>query len=661
MNTRSQKHGIGFGIAIIIGLLAIPAIADTETYCQVAGPSCLGFDGIDDYVNLGNNPSLRVTGNMSICAWVQLDPTNPGQYWGIAGKLTATGGAYYRGYGLDRYSNNKFRFTTANGVLNAVSSTQDYTDTEWHHVTGVLEGGRMKIYVDGFFQAQSGTGMSILDSGQFAFIGRQYSDLGYRFFKGKIDDVRIYNIALSASQVTTAMTTVPTGPVSGLVGYWNLDEGAGQTVYDLSGNNNHGVLGSSTAIESADPVWVDTGTICPRQRTYYVDAVFGNDAYSGLTPTNAFRTIQRGINAAANGDIVMVLPGQYTGTGNKELDFAGKAITVTSQAGPDSTVINCQGSGRAFYFHSGEGEQSIVEGLSITGGASSTGGAIYCVGASPTIKGCKIYGNSTGSSNSGIVYCLNNANATLSNCQIYNNSGASAAVRFNNSAGQILNCLIRQNSSTNAGAGIRCDNGYKTTVIQNCTVAANTTTSNGGGLYIRTANAQVINSIFWGNQASAGGHQISTSSPATLTVRYSDVQGGRFGVYGTGTVVWDAGNIDQDPLFADPNGEDYHLKSQRGRYWPAYQVWVLDPVTSPCIDAGDPTSPMEDEPQPNGNRINMGAYGGTEWASLSPSGEGGGIVGDVNGDGVIDFTDLFELIDMWLNLYVGQIQFLEAM
>ena len=73
-----------------------------------------------------------------------------------------------------------------------------------------------------------------------------------------------------------------------------------------------------------------------------------------------------------------------------------------------------------------------------------------------------------------------------------------------------------------------------------------------------------------------------------------------------------------DPLFADPDNGDFHLKSQDGRYDPATQTWILDEVTSLCIDAGDPNSPLGDEPEPNGGRINMGAYGGTCDASKSP-------------------------------------------
>jgi hypothetical protein len=351
----------------------------------------------------------------------------------------------------------------------------------------------------------------------------------------------------------------------------------------------------------------------------------------------------------------MVLAGEYRGTGNKELDFGGKAITVKSQDGPETSVINCQGSGRAFYFHTAEDATSIVEGLTLTGGNSSSGAAIYCLGASPTISGCVIRGNSTSSTSSGIVYCNNGGNAVVTGCTIQGNSGNSSALRFNNSSGQVINCLVYGNSNTGSGGAIRCENGSKTTIVRNCTVVGNASGSSGGGLWVKTASAQVINSLFWGNTATSGGAQLSHSSPATLTVKYSDVSGGKLGVTGTGTLVWGSGNLDQDPNFADANARDYHLKSVRGRYWPEHQVWVLDTVSSACLDAGDPNSAFDLEPEPNGGRINMGAYGGTAYASLSPEGGSGGLEGDVNHDGVIDFEDLFALIDEWLYLYGDQI------
>ncbi len=79
------------------------------------------------------------------------------------------------------------------------------------------------------------------------------------------------------------------------------------------------------------------------------------------------------------------------------------------------------------------------------------------------------------------------------------------------------------------------------------------------------------------------------------------------------------GTITADPLFADPENGDYHVRSKRGRYWPEHDIWVLDKATSPCVDAGDPNVGTLNEPMPHGGRINIGAYGGTSEASLSPS------------------------------------------
>jgi hypothetical protein len=74
-------------------------------------------------------------------------------------------------------------------------------------------------------------------------------------------------------------------------------------------------------------------------------------------------------------------------------------------------------------------------------------------------------------------------------------------------------------------------------------------------------------------------------------------------------------------------------------------------VTSPCIDAGDPNSPIMYEPFPNGGVVNMGAYGGTTQASKSYFGEPPCdtiIAGDINGDCRVDIADMVILLDHWL-------------
>ena len=76
---------------------------------------------------------------------------------------------------------------------------------------------------------------------------------------------------------------------------------------------------------------------------------------------------------------------------------------------------------------------------------------------------------------------------------------------------------------------------------------------------------------------------------------------------------------DIEPCFADPGNRDYHLKSEAGRWDPVSQTWMQDNITSPCIDAGEPGTSIGSEPSPNGDIINMGAYGGTDEASKSPA------------------------------------------
>ncbi len=111
-------------------------------------------------------------------------------------------------------------------------------------------------------------------------------------------------------------------------------------------------------------------------------------------------TIQSAVDDCNDGDIVILAPGTYTGPGNRDIEFGGKAITVRSESGPQSCIIDCQGSdedphrGFAILVPVDVDANSVIQGLTITGGymRKSSGGAIICTG-SLAIKDCVITGN----------------------------------------------------------------------------------------------------------------------------------------------------------------------------------------------------------------------------------------------------------------------------
>src|SRR6266542_2986423 len=114
-------------------------------------------------------------------------------------------------------------------------------------------------------------------------------------------------------------------------------------------------------------------------------------------------SIQAAINAAGNGDTVLVAPGTYF----ENIDFLGRAITLQSQSGAAVTTINGQGLGPVVMIHSGESASTVLQGFTITNGSANfasqySGGGIYISNASPSILNNVISGNYTCDSGGGI-------------------------------------------------------------------------------------------------------------------------------------------------------------------------------------------------------------------------------------------------------------------
>ncbi|MBN2130824.1 MAG: LamG domain-containing protein [Sedimentisphaerales bacterium] len=226
---------------------------------------------VGDYVDCGVGAAEGVTGDFTLAAWVKLAPGTDGNYGGIAGKLTHLATPEYRGFSLVRHSSNVFRLWVGDGTddlaKSAVGSDELYTDTEWHHVAGMREGQTNTLYVDGILQtATTETGLSA--SPEFFHIGRQYSHLDDRYFLGLIDDVRVYDEALTADDLAALIAgdslfldrfdAYEAGSeVHGQGGWkgWFNDAGAGAPVSDANDPVGAGaveILGSSDLVHEFD-------------------------------------------------------------------------------------------------------------------------------------------------------------------------------------------------------------------------------------------------------------------------------------------------------------------------------------------------------------------------------------------------------------------------
>ncbi len=259
---------------------------------------------------------------------------------------------------------------------------------------------------------------------------------------------------------------------------------------------------------------------CPPE-TFYVNSLSGNDYWDGLSPVwdgqhGPKATIQAAIDQAYfyERDSIIVAPGTYTGVGNRDIDFKGKVITVKSENGQDTCVIDCQGTKeeqhRGFYFHYGEEAGSVVQGFTIINGFVGDGGAIFCGASSPTICECTIRSNTSVygmdyNGNGGGIYC-DSSKALIKDCKIIENStipgwgivakgGQGGGIYCTNSNLTITGCEISNNiSSPHRGGAICCS--MSDVTIDNCTL--NNNQSN--GIYFNTGNLNITGCSIAKNQ-----------------------------------------------------------------------------------------------------------------------------------------------------------------
>ena len=281
---------------------------------------------------------------------------------------------------------------------------------------------------------------------------------------------------------------------------------------------------------------------------------------------------------------------------------------------------------------------------------NSSGGGIRCTEAELILTGCTFVSNSSVMEGGGVS--TDAQPTTVTDCEFSGNSAKYGGGMCNSHRGAtVTNCLFVSNSAERGGGISTLDTHSGDLSLKNCTFSGNIADIFGGAFSDeKGGNSTLTNCIFWYNIAYNEGPQIALEENGTTSLSYCCIQGGNADVYiGSGsTVNWLSGNINADPLFADAASGDLHLQSMTGRWDANSDTWVIDSNHSPCIDAGDPNSSWASETWPHGQRINMGAFGGTEQASRSLSTAGN--IADIDGSSLVDTTDLMFLVQKWLDV-----------
>ncbi len=270
--TTANNSGIG---GTLNGTFGSGTSAPTWTTSGKFG-NALSFDGSNSYISLGNNNALSITGDLTISAWIK--PTSVSSTYEIIGRQT-----YVREYAMGITANEIYLIFGDGSSFNAnyLSIGASLTANTWQQVTAVRDTTKLieRFYVNGKYISQNTYSVGVSSSSNFTEIGRR--DASNYKFSGLIDDVKIYNYALTPDEVkqdynrgssfvagstnqTIGSTTtsldycIPgdTSACSPPIAEWEMDEGNGSIIYDTSGTGNTGAFGSG----SSAPTWTSGKT-----------------------------------------------------------------------------------------------------------------------------------------------------------------------------------------------------------------------------------------------------------------------------------------------------------------------------------------------------------------------------------------------------------------
>jgi|GEM_PF-1254909 len=331
-----------------------------------------------------------------------------------------------------------------------------------------------------------------------------------------------------------------------------------------------------------------------------------------------YSTIQAAVDASVSGGTVIVADGTYSGPGNRDIDFHGKSLTVTSQNGPAKTIIDCGGfasagglgNHRGFYLHRGElnakivgftvkngfekyipytpgnpftsdsgygggiyisddsGGTIIVTNCTISGNTSSDEGGGICNSTSPQSSGvivltdCNISGNKSRDGGGVYNFCESNSSITMANCIATGNSADFGGGVFNRNYGDgntisLTNCKVTDNIGSYGGGVLNLNNGYNDSItLTNCTLTGNTAKNILESVTIGNIHSGEGGGVFnFNNNRTRGGSGTITLLNCSLSSNIAQMGNGGGGIFDSNGNNDGTFILTNNLLYGDTGGE----------------------------------------------------------------------------------------------------------
>ena len=247
---------IKFFVLLFLTLsFALSAQTNSEMY--------LIFDGINDYVNVGNHDAVNISGSeLTLEAWVYNTAWKEFKHQGC---VINTESAPNNGYMIRVGANGTVNVNIGNNGWNEMNTPEGTLQLDtWYHLAATFNAGVITLYIDGVevLTADSSASLTTVGVATSATVIGNW-EKGDRGIIGAVQDVRIWNVARSAADIAANMGNKLIGTEAGLAGYWQLDEGEGQLLTDLTGNSLGGTRGSGPDADENDPRWLGEVVIPP--------------------------------------------------------------------------------------------------------------------------------------------------------------------------------------------------------------------------------------------------------------------------------------------------------------------------------------------------------------------------------------------------------------